>query len=115
MPTGLPVAPRGKDCDSSTRCLILGATIPVHAGPARSSSAATGPRTSRFIKLGSLLPAAPPQAPGHSFSRFNFLTIRAQAMPVIEQSPVMEIDSDDEQPVATNARRDQSLYHRDRE
>jgi hypothetical protein len=43
------------------------------------------------------------------------LSVGAQAMPVIEQAPVMEIESDDEQPVATNARRDQSLYHRDRE
>jgi hypothetical protein len=43
------------------------------------------------------------------------LSVGAQATPVIEQAPVMEIESDDEQPVATNARRDQSLYHRDRE
>jgi hypothetical protein len=43
------------------------------------------------------------------------LSVGAQAMPVIEQAPVMEIESNDEQPVATNARWDQSLYHRDRE
>ena len=45
MPTGSPVAPRGKGCDSSTRRLILAATIRVHAAPARSSSAATERRT----------------------------------------------------------------------
>ena len=45
MPTGSPGAPRGKDCGSSTRHLLLDATIHVHAAPARSSSAATGRRT----------------------------------------------------------------------
>jgi hypothetical protein len=42
---------REKDCASSTRHLILAATIHAHAAPARSSSAATGRRTSHCIKL----------------------------------------------------------------
>src|SRR5436190_14289809 len=83
MPTGSPLVHRGKDCDSSTRHLILAGTIHVHAAPARSSSAATGRRTSRCIKLGqpksALLPAISAQA--HSFGRFNFLTIRGTHLP----------------------------------
>jgi hypothetical protein len=44
MPTGLPGAPRGKEYGSSTGRLILAATIPVHAAPAKNSSAVTGRR-----------------------------------------------------------------------
>jgi uncharacterized protein len=58
--TSMPGAPGGQNCGSSTRRLPL-ATIHARAALARSSSAATGRRTSRCIKLGrpksALLPA----------------------------------------------------------
>jgi hypothetical protein len=77
MPTGWPVAPRGKS-ESSTRRLLLAATIHARAAPAKNSNAATGRRTSRCIRppKSALLPRLRPYGL-HSFGCFNFLTIRA--------------------------------------
>jgi hypothetical protein len=75
MPTGLPVAPRGKDCDSSTKRLPLAAAIHARAAPAKNSNAATERRTSRCIRppKSALLPAVPAQALRPSFFRlFQF-------------------------------------------
>ena len=78
MPTGLPGAPRGKDYGSSTRRLLLAATIHAHAAPARSSSTATGRRTSRCIRQPKFapLPAVPASVQLPPCARFNFLTKR---------------------------------------
>src|SRR5215467_5355613 len=105
MPTGLPIAPRGKDCDSSTKLLLLGATIHARAAPARSSNAATGRRTSRCIKLGqpkfALLPAVPTQALRQvcngllSCDRFNSLTKRGSRR---RGSRPVALVSDDKEP-----------------
>jgi hypothetical protein len=84
MPTGSPVAPHGKDCDSSTRHLILAATIhvrqEVQALPRGAARRVALSRDSRNP------PCYPPSHAGasarklatviHSLGRLNFLTIR---------------------------------------
>src|SRR5258707_1449419 len=73
MPTGFPVALRRKDCDSSTKRLLLAATMHARAAPAKNSNAATERRTSRCIRppKSALLPQLRPYGL-HSFRLFQF-------------------------------------------
>jgi hypothetical protein len=86
MLTGLPSVPRGKDCSSSTRLLLLAATMHARAALARSSSIATGPLTSRCIKAMAAknpLCYALSRRFGNGLNycgRFNFLTTRGPGL-----------------------------------
>ena len=68
----LLAGPRGKDSGSSTRRLILAATIHVRAAPARSLSAATGRRTSLCIRRPNSFATPSQQVPTASLRPVQF-------------------------------------------